>query len=610
MAQTPKVTIMSKPSLTPSKSDLARETAAAAKFFTGAVPAIYKGKSRGATKDIAWRTNVAFWDAYDLQPAKLSVGDTAAVNAWLRIEAEGTRLLYAGKVGATSPTWNPDAPTWPLPTAPAPWKSGSKFAVKRPWNGPQTRYHTGIDLAAEAGTPVLAPEAGIIVDPDSGWDYDEKTGKGVKSIVMTTVSGFTVLIGGIRPGSSTLKAGQVVVAGQEIAEVGRYKGGDSMAHVNVYNKVLTKSQVNAQKKWMLNGAKPTNLIDPSAYLEECAMNPKYAMVGAFGEQGDGPGLVENDVEGGEQTEGEEGGIEVFAAGGRSSKKPCLDVCGFEDAAVWRAAALSYRKVAETERVRAQAVVTKGKVPTAEVTGAFKDLQVVDQFLAQSLDGMSPDEIVGALVDTCHQCFVAGSVLGSFGTGVMPGQPSPSKGGGGSMGIFMGIAAAAVIAVVAVAVVSGKRSARAAMYAALLLLPGCGPLPPSTGSSSSSASAGDASSSETSSGVTSGGGTASGDSTTSVMDATSTGASTTSSSSTGPTGSNTICACTVDADCGTNTCVSGRCMFACDNTCPVACQMGGSCEAPCDYTCHSTCTNDGTCPVCDDPTSHATEPTTG
>jgi murein DD-endopeptidase MepM/ murein hydrolase activator NlpD len=237
---------MAKPSLTPTQSDLAREDASATRFFAGAVPAIYKGKARGTTRDVAWRTNVAFWDAYDLQPEKLAPGDTAGANAWLRIEAKGTPLLYAAKSKSPAASWDPNAPTWPLPTVPkTAWKSGSVFAAKRPFYGPQTRYHTGIDLAAEAGTP--DGTRGGHCGPNSGWDYDEKTGKGVKSIIMTTVSGFTVLIGGIRPGSSPLKAGQEVVAGQQIAEVGRYKGGDPWP-TSIYNK-LTKSKVLAQKKW-------------------------------------------------------------------------------------------------------------------------------------------------------------------------------------------------------------------------------------------------------------------------------------------------------------------------------------------------------------------------
>lgn len=571
---------MPKPSLTPTQSDLAREHASATKFFGGSVPAVYKGKTRGTTKDIAWRTNVAFWDAYDLEPVKLAPGDTAGANAWLRIEAKGTPILYAAKSKSPAASWDPNAPTWPLPTAPAAWKSGSVFAAKRPFYGPQTRYHTGIDLAAEAGTPVLAPEAGRIVDPNSGWDYDEKTGKGVKSIIMTTVSGFTVLIGGIRPGSSPLKAGQEVVAGQQIAEVGRYKGGDAMAHFSLYKGKLTKSKVLAQKKWELNKSKPPDLLDPAAYLAECAMNPKYVKVGAFGDGGDDPGLVENDVEGGEVSEGEEGEIEVFASGARSSKKPCLDVCGFEDAAAWRAAALLYRKAAETQRSLAQAAVAKGKAPTAEVAAALQDLQVVDQFLAQSLDGMNPVEIVDTLVDACHQCLIAGTALGLFGAGIE--KPSPSKGGGG-LGMIFGIAAAAVVVTVAVVVISGKRSSRAAVLAIMFLLSvhGCGPQSPEPPIGSSTW----ATDVETL-----------GSTLSPTSDGTSSGSLGSSSLGSSSSGGSDGCVCESDADCGpVNICDEGRCVFVCDKTCPVTCQMGGLCEAPCDYTCPDVC--DGTCLVC-------------
>jgi len=299
---------MSKPTLNPSKADLAREATAAAAVVAAPPGATYKGWKRGKTKDVAWRTNVALWEAYELVPAKIAPGDQATANAWLRIEELVTQGMYTGE-GTAAATWDPDAPTWLLPTPPRAWPPGSAFAAKRPWTGKQTRYHTGIDLEAEAGTPVLAPEAGRIVAPNSGWDYNDKTKKGVKAIIMTTVSGRTVLIGGIRFGSATVKAGEEVVAGQKIAEIGRYKGGSAMAHVNLYDKELTEAQVNAQKQWKVGEAKPPNLIDPSNYLEACAANPKYVTIAALGE-GDEPGLVVNDLEGGEQTEGQEGFVVV------------------------------------------------------------------------------------------------------------------------------------------------------------------------------------------------------------------------------------------------------------------------------------------------------------
>jgi len=453
---------MAKPKLTPTADDLAREAATAADVVANPPGAVFQGWQRGKTKDVAWRTNVAYWRAYDLPPQKIAKGDTAAANAWRRIEQLVNEAMYAGP-DTPAKTWNPDAVTWPLPTPPTGWPSGSKFAAKRPWSGKQTRYHTGVDLAAEAGTPVLAPEAGRIVAPDSGWDFDKKTGKGVKALIMSTDSGRTILLGGIRPGSSTLKAGQEVGAGEKVAEVGRYKGGSSMLHVNLYDKVLTEAQVNAQKKWVLDGKKPPNLIDPAPYLEEAAKNPKYVMLAAFN-QGDEPGLVENDVEGGEQTEGEEDAVadpaqgivgdpkvKVVAAGGRTGEKPCggqdkFD-CTAEDVAAWRAALLLYWQEASAAVQRAKG---SGKTQTPEAGAAAASVAAVQQLLENPLD-VQWWQAVPVYVDACRLCVESAALLDAF-----AGKSAKKKKGSSGMLIAAGVGLTLVGVGVAVMASRGKR----------------------------------------------------------------------------------------------------------------------------------------------------------
>lgn len=299
-----------KPEQNPPQADLQRELAAAASVVANPPPANYQGVQRGATKPLAWKTNVAWWQAYGLPAGtKIAAGDGAASASWLRVNQEVARLDFQQGLGVPANGWDGNKPTWPLPTPPKSWPPGSRFGARRPWSKdvPQTRYHTGTDLAAEAGTPVLAPEAGTIVAPNSGWDYDEKTKTGVKSLIMVTDSGRTLLLGGIAPGSASVTAGQRVTAGQPIAAIGRYPGvkgkpGPAMLHFQLYGRTLTEGEVNKRKKWDLNAAPPADLIDGESYLKGAATNPRYASVGLLGE-GDGAGLVIDDIEGGELAEG-------------------------------------------------------------------------------------------------------------------------------------------------------------------------------------------------------------------------------------------------------------------------------------------------------------------
>lgn len=260
--------------LPPSADDLAREAAAVASVVANP-PTEWLGRTRGSKTADGWAADCAFWQAYPDEPAKIEKGNAAAVAAYMRMMVG----VQEARAAATpeNPNFDPSGVTWPLRTPPKNATAGGSFGAKRPWNGAQTRWHTGTDLGAPLGSPVLAPEAGTIVAPNSGWE-STKDGKGVKALILVSDSGRTWLLGGIRPGSAVVKAGERVSAGQRVAEVGAYPGGGTMVHVSVYGRPMTEKEVTAQKSWKVNGPKPPDLIDSGPLLQAAALNTPLAFV--------------------------------------------------------------------------------------------------------------------------------------------------------------------------------------------------------------------------------------------------------------------------------------------------------------------------------------------
>lgn len=632
------------PQATPTADDLSREQYYALIAATTPPPATYKGRARGKTNDSSWRTNIALWETYPALPvAPLAKGDKPAADAWLRLEAMIVQKMFEEKPGSQAPGWNPNKVTWPLPTPPASWGAGSKFAARRPWKKdvPQTRNHTGIDLDASPGTPVLAPESGTVIAPNTGWEYDKVTKKGVKALIMQTDSGLTILLGGIRPNSAIVKAGQKVEAGEKLAEIGRYPLGDSMLHFTLHNDLLSEAEVNARKSWPVGQPPPANVIDPASYLGAAANNPKYSTVG-FVPGVDGPGLVENDVQGGEIFEGVEPDALPFvsASDGRTGTKPCVgDECVKADALAWWNAVAAYRKAAQPLIEYTMKVVAAGVKTTPAVLTALQSLKDADYFIKQNTDAKTKQlaanwpgmntwpTITQECLNLSFEIRTAIDALTAFvssasspGTEkapdaqIPPAQPSPPANSGGSTGLIIGIGAAMVIAAVAVISISSRKRTRSAAGALLLLaLPGCGPQSADTEAASEasvSSSGPNLSSSEASTGDGSlNSGSGSGSSSSSGQ----------GSSSTGSTGLEPIqCTCTAHDQCSSGLCDLdlGVCGTACDPTCDLTCQTGwpGLCPSPCDVPCPNLCTAAGVCPLCpmgSDTTGGAsTAPTTG
>lgn len=644
------------PQANPTADDLAREQYYAIIAATTLPPATYKGRSRGKTKDSSWRTNVALWEAYpELPVAPLAAGNKAGADAWLRIETIVVQKMFEEKPGDQSANWDPSKPTWPLPTPPATWSSGSSYGARRPWKKelPQTRKHTGIDLKAAPGTPVLAPFSGTIVARNSGWEYNAKTGKGVKSLIMQTDNGLTILLGGIKPDSAIVQDGQKVQAGQKLAEVGRYPLGDSMLHVTIYQGLLSEKEVNARKSWPSSQPPPANLIDPSSFLGQAANNPKYETVG-FVQQGDGPGLVPNDVEGGEIFEGVEDVVPfVSASDGRTGTKPCVGKeCVKADAVAWFNALNSYRSAADPLHAYASKLSSDSPALIAGVWAAgnvLKDASyaIAPDALPATNWGDATSEYlnlayaVREAIDTLTAFVASASAPGSEQAPDAPkgGQPNlppatppaippknpPAKpsSGGGSLGLVAGLGAAAVVAGVAIYLAT-RKSSRAAALLLLSTLMACGPMPPSNASSSSSGedSEGQGSTSASPTPTSSAPEPTSTTGTTTDVPALSTtsgvldippttpdlpSASSSTSAPADPDG----CSCNSNADCLVGTCSTfGLCAVECDPGCPVACQLGepGMCDPPCDVPCPTICSVEGLCTVCiPPPTSTSGEP---
>lgn len=626
------------PQAKPTADDLEREKQYAKIAATTNPPATYKGRSRGSTKDSSWRTNIALWETYPALPvAPLAAGNKAGADAWLRIEAIVVQTMFSQQPGNQSPNWNPGKPTWPLPTPPKSWGAGSKFAARRPWKKtvPQTRYHTGIDLAASPGTPVLAPESGTIVAPNTGWEYNANTGKGVKALIMQTDSGLTILLGGIRPDSAIVKAGQKVQAGEKLAEIGRYPLGDSMLHFTLMQGLLSEAEVNARKSWPFGQPPPANVIDPAGFLGAAANNPRYATVGLV-QQPDGPGLVPNDVEGGELFEGtEEATPFVSASDGRTGTKPCVGkACVKADAVAWYNASEAYREAARplyiyvfggikdpklaNDHLLTPPMIPGQKPPDVAAAGkllldAFTHTDGVQhpnawQVKVPNLDWSdAASEYLNytyAIRETIDilTAFVASSSAPGNEQAPDPKNPGPLPpnlpvvpSSGGGIGMVAGIGAA-VLAIGVIVVLTRKSRARSILLMLSMVASswGCGPTPPEViPGSSGSASSHDRDGAESSS-----------TGTVAETSGSSSGSSTTGTETGVPDGPPGGCECVADGDCsgGAFCGAFGLCVVSCDPQCPAACQLGPPdfCPPPCNVPCPLVCTSSGTCALCQPP----------
>jgi len=86
-------------------------------------------------------------------PAKVDL----SADALIRYERE------RGEIDAALEHWTPQSPDRLLFNPPVPGRRSSSFGSRRVFNGEARSPHSGMDIAAPTGTPVIAPAAGTIV---------------------------------------------------------------------------------------------------------------------------------------------------------------------------------------------------------------------------------------------------------------------------------------------------------------------------------------------------------------------------------------------------------------------------------------------------------------
>jgi murein DD-endopeptidase MepM/ murein hydrolase activator NlpD len=98
---------------------------------------------------------------------------------------------------------------------------GSRFGAGRPGH-----RHQGQDVAADAGTPLVAPVAGTVT-----WKANQPAGAGIYLVVRGTADQRDYVFMHIKRGTVLVAPGQVVGAGQQIAQVGS-TGSSSGPHLH------------------------------------------------------------------------------------------------------------------------------------------------------------------------------------------------------------------------------------------------------------------------------------------------------------------------------------------------------------------------------------------
>jgi murein DD-endopeptidase MepM/ murein hydrolase activator NlpD len=172
---------------------------------------------------------------------------------------------------AAGPCYWPVVSTHPMAhVVPADFSDGTatggpfrRFLAPRPVDGPQARYHVGVDIAANEGDTVLAIQPGKIV---AFYPFFTRRNDEVTYALFVAHEGYVANYGEVQSDSLAalgLKIGDDVAAGRPIARV----SGTRMIHFETY---VTGTREN--KRWPLGGKAPAQLLNPTQLLLDLQAN--------------------------------------------------------------------------------------------------------------------------------------------------------------------------------------------------------------------------------------------------------------------------------------------------------------------------------------------------
>lgn len=132
------------------------------------------------------------------------------------------------------------------------------------------RWHVGVDLFANGGDVVLAPEDGVVVGRQPFLN-------GTGAMLLQLDSGPVVLLGETKMGGAGefgVGLGTRVRRGQPLTRVGVTNAGSHMLHVEMYAPGTTKNT-----PWYKNRARPPQILDPTDWLlrAKAASDPDAAV---------------------------------------------------------------------------------------------------------------------------------------------------------------------------------------------------------------------------------------------------------------------------------------------------------------------------------------------